>query len=85
MFHRYEVIPIDCGVTSRGNFVLYAQDYNEGNQIKMFIVKQIMRFEKTKRKVRPSFPIQVKKLETGFGMGPDALEPEEDENEQRQK
>lgn len=81
VFHRYEVIPIDCGVTSRGNFVMYAQDYNNGNQIKMFIVKQIIRFKKTNRRVKPSFPIQLKRLETGFGIGPGALEPE-DENGQ---
>ena len=68
VFSRYEVIPLDCGYTSRGSFVLYAQDYGDGNQVKQFIVKQIVRFEKTNRRIRPSFAIQVKRLEQGFGL-----------------
>ncbi len=78
VFSRYEVVPLDCGYTSRGNFVLYAQDYGDGNQVKQFIVKQIVRFEKSNRRIRPSFAIQVRKLEQGFGMTFN----EEDGNEQ---
>jgi adenine specific DNA methylase Mod len=41
---RYEIIPIDCGVSSAGNPVLYAEDYRDNKQIKMFIIKQIEKF-----------------------------------------
>lgn len=65
---EYEVVPLDCGYTSQGNFVLYAQDYRNGNQVKQFVVEQIMSFEKTKRRVKPSFEIQVYRLGNGFGI-----------------
>ena len=49
---HYEVIPLDVGVSKRGNRVLYCEDYRQ-KKTKMFIIKQILSFEPTKRKVKP--------------------------------
>lgn len=63
---RYQVIPIDAGISKAGNPVLYAQDYRDNKQIKMFIITQIDEFEQTKRKARPAFPIQIDNLRRMF-------------------
>ena len=63
---RYQVIPIDAGISKAGNPVLYAQDYRDNKQIKMFIINQIDKFEFTKRKAKPAFPIQIDNLRKMF-------------------
>ena len=63
---RYQIIPIDCGITSAGNPVLYAEDYRDNKQIKMFITTQIERFQTNKRKVRPAFPIKLDNIRKMF-------------------
>lgn len=63
---RYEIIPIDCGITSAGNKVLYAEDYRDNKQIKMFIINQIEKFQVNKRKVKPAFPIKLKNIRKMF-------------------
>ena len=65
---RYKVIPIDCGVTTLGNNVLFAQDYSDNKQVKMFIINQIERFEPTLRKAKPAFPIRVDRIKEFFGV-----------------
>lgn len=64
---RYQIIPIDCGISRANNKVLYAEDYRDNKQIKMFIIKQIENFQETKRKVKPSFPIKLDNLKRMFG------------------
>lgn len=63
---RYQIIPIDAGISKAGNPVLYAQDYRDNKQIKMFIITQIERFQETKRKAKPAFPIQIENLRRMF-------------------
>lgn len=63
---RYEIIPIDCGISSAGNSILYAEDYRDNKQIKMFIINQIERFQVGKRKVRPAFPIKLNNIRKMF-------------------
>lgn len=63
---RYEIIPIDCGMSSAGNSILYAEDYRDNKQIKMFIINQIEKFQVSKRKVRPAFPIKLNNIRKMF-------------------
>lgn len=61
---RYKVIPLDCGKSKRNNDVLYVQDYSDGKRTKMFLLKQIEKFQCTQRKSKPYFPIKVQKLKS---------------------
>ena len=79
---RYEIIPIDCGLSSAGNPVLYAEDYRDNKQIKMFIITQIERFQANKRKVHPAFPIKLNNIRKMFKNVKDQdLKDEENSNE----
>lgn len=79
---RYEIIPIDCGITSAGNSVLYAEDYRDNKQIKMFIINQIEKFQVNKRKVKPAFPIKLKNIRKMFNIVKNQdFNNEEDNNE----
>ena len=79
---RYEIIPIDCGISSAGNSILYAEDYRDNKQIKMFIINQIERFQVNKRKVRPAFPIKLNNIRKMFNNVKDKdLKNEQNSNE----
>lgn len=79
---RYQIIPIDCGITSAGNPVLYAEDYRDNKQIKMFIITQIEKFQVNKRKVRPAFPIKLDNIRKMFkNVKDEDLKNEKDNNE----
>lgn len=62
------VVPIDCGVTSRGNEVLFAEDVEQHMQVKQFIIKQILSFENYKQKVKTVFPIKLDNIKRMFGI-----------------
>lgn len=72
----YVVVPIDCGVTSRGNNVMYAEDVNQNMQVKMFILKQIASFENLKEKHKTAFPIKVDNIKRMLGVSTVALQEE---------
>ena len=60
--NKYEVIPIEWKYkkTKRGmRKVLYAEDYRDQKQIKMFVGRNIMRAAPTNRRVRPMYPILI--------------------------
>ena len=60
--NKYEVIPIEWKYkkTKRGmRKVLYAEDYRDKKQIKMFVGRNIMRAAPTNRRVRPLYPILI--------------------------
>lgn len=76
----YEVIPLDCGISRYDGktIMLYAQDVKSSNkQVKMFKLNQIERFDKLKRRLRPSFEIQVKHMREIFNM---KMEKQDEEN-----
>lgn len=75
--NSYVVIPIDCGVTSRGNNVIYVEDVDQNLQVKMFIIKQIVSFENLKEKHKTAFPIKVDNIKKMFGISTVALQQEE--------
>lgn len=74
---RYEVIPIDCGISSVGNKIMYAQDYRDHNMTKMFIIDQIERFQSTGRKIRTLFPIKLDKIKRMFRIDEQDVKQEE--------
>ena len=62
------VVPIDCGVTSRGNEVLFAEDVQENMQVKQFIIRQILDFENLKEKRKTAFPIKLDNIKRMLGI-----------------
>ena len=62
------VVPIDCGVTSRKNPVLYAVDVEDGMQLKAFIIRQIRDFKNYHEKVKVGVGIQVDNIKAAFGI-----------------
>lgn len=64
---RYKVVPLDFGINSTGNKILYASDYQDHNQVKMFVVERIREFVSTKRRMRTYFPIKIDNLRRYFG------------------
>jgi len=62
------VVPIDCGVTSKGNQVLFAEDVEQHMQVKQFIIKQILSFENLKEKRKTAFPIKLDRIKRMFGI-----------------
>lgn len=60
--NKYEVIPIEWKYkkTKKGmRKVLYAEDYRDKKQIKMFVGRNIMRAAPTNRRVRSLYPILI--------------------------
>jgi len=71
---RYEVVPIDANINSRGNIVIYVQDVRDRDQTKMFIRDHIDSAKMTRRTVRTLFPIRMNNLERFLGkLGRDEL------------
>ena len=68
ILRSHVVVPIDCGVTSRGNEVLYAEDVDEGMQLKQFIIKQIRDFKNLKEKQHTAYPVQLDNIKRMFGI-----------------
>lgn len=62
------VIPIDCGVTTRGNEVLFAEDVQDNMQVKQFIIRQILDFKNLKEKRRTAFPIKLDNIRRMLGV-----------------
>ena len=62
------VVPIDCGFTSKGNAVLFAEDVKEHMQLKQFIISQILDFENLKEKRKTAYPIQLDNIKRMFGI-----------------
>ena len=68
ILRSHVVVPIDCGVTSRGNEVLFAEDVKENMQVKQFIIRQILDFENLKEKRKTTFPIKLDNIRRMLGI-----------------
>ncbi len=64
------VVPVDCGTTSKGNEVLFAEDLEDHMQVKQFIIDQILDFfcNDKKKKRKTVFPIRLDNIKKYLGV-----------------